>query len=112
MRHTLLTLAAAAAILTGAGVASAQTQTTTTTTWSSDQGTVIEKDSTTRSYKSFDDPSVHVAVGQPLPTGVTVYDLPGTIHIDHPELYSYTIVNHHPVVVERETHRVVHSWDE
>ena len=110
MNRTFLSLAAASMLLAGIGLASAQT-TTTTTTWTNEHGTTIRQDSTTNKYTSFKDPVLKPTVGVVLPGTVTLYPLPGTITVPSRENYSYSIVNDRPVVVERTTRRVVHSWD-
>jgi len=110
MRKSLLSIASAVALLAGAGLAVAQT-TTTTTTWSTDQGPAITQYSTTQHYQSFTDPNLNPTVGAQLPSNVTVYPLPPTVTVPQPDTYSYTIVNNHPVVVERTTRKVVHTWD-
>ncbi|MEI9985229.1 MAG: DUF1236 domain-containing protein [Aliidongia sp.] len=45
------------------------------------------------------------------PITVTLYPLPETMKIPDPDRYSYSIVNEHPVVVERTTRKVVHTWE-
>jgi hypothetical protein len=45
-----------------------------------------------------------------LPSTVQLYPLPETMQIQEPQRYSYTIINNEPVVVERTTRRVVHTW--
>jgi hypothetical protein len=112
MRKSLLSIAAATALIAGAGIASAQTTTTTTSSWTNDQGSQIQEYSTTKHYSSIDDPTMHVTVGSALPEAVTVYDLPDTMKMPDRDNYSYTIINHHPVVVERSTRKVVHEWDQ
>jgi hypothetical protein len=112
MRRPLFSVAAAAMLLAGVGLAHAQsTTTTTTTTWTNNDGTVMEHDSTTRHYQSFSDPSWHASVGVALPPDATLYPLPETIQVPMPQQYSYSIVNNQPVVVERTTRKVVHTWD-
>jgi hypothetical protein len=111
MRRSLLSIVAASALLTGAGLASAQTTTTTTTqTWTTDQGQVIREYSTTKNYQSFSEPGLQPQVGMELPSTVQLYPLPETLQIQEPQRYSYTIINNAPVVVERTTRRVVHTW--
>ncbi len=95
----------------GAGLASAQTTTTTTTTWSNDQGSVIREYSTTNKYSPIVDPTLKTDVGTTLPGTVTLYPLPDTIKVAEPDRYSYTIINQQPVVVERTTRKVVHTWE-
>jgi len=111
MQKTLFSIAAASIMFAGVVGASAQTTTTTTTTWSSDQGPAFQEYSTTKKYRSFDDPRFAPTVGAELPQSVTVYPIPETMHVPTPERYSYSIINNRPVVVERTTRRVVHTWD-
>ena len=112
-KTTLSSLAAAAALAASIGFAAAQSATTsTTTTWSNDEGATIREYSTTKKYEPIQDPSVQVQVGTELPRTVELHPLPETMNVPERERYSYTIVNNHPVVVERSTRRVVHSWDE
>ena len=66
--------------------------------------------STTQKYSSFSDPSMKPVVGSELPQTVTVYPLPSTVTVTQPDQYSYGIVNNQPVVVERTTRKVVHTW--
>ena len=108
---SLLSLVAATALVASAVPAFAQSETTTTTTWSNDEGPAITQYSTTQKYAPVMDPSMQANVGVVLPPSVMVYPLPPTIHVANPDQYSYTIVNSHPVVVERTTRRVVHTWD-
>ncbi len=111
MNKTLFSIAAASVLMAGVGVASADNTTTTTTTWSNDMGPAFTQYSTTRHYSSVNDPSLNPAVGAPLPQSVTVYPIPDTMHVPSAEQYSYSIVNNHPVVVERTTRKVVHTWE-
>jgi hypothetical protein len=67
--------------------------------------------STTRHYSSFDDPSLSPRIGAELPSSVTVHPLPDTVKVPTPERYSYSIINNHPVVVERSSRKVIHTWD-
>jgi hypothetical protein len=46
-----------------------------------------------------------------LPNTVTVYPLPGTVKVEQPDRYSYGIINEHPVIVERTSRKVIHTWD-
>jgi hypothetical protein len=87
-----------------------QTTTTTTTSWTNDQGTVLREYSTTKHYPSYNNQGASVVIGSTLPGAVTVYPLPGTVKVEHPDRYDYAIVNEHPVVVERQTRRVIHTW--
>ena len=61
-------------------------------------------------YQSFSEPSLQPQVGMELPSSVQVYPLPETMQVQEPQRYSYTIINNAPVVVERTTRRVVHTW--
>jgi hypothetical protein len=110
MRKSLLSILSASMILAGAGFVSAQT-TTTTTTWTNDQGAAITAYSTTQKYTSFNDPALKPAVGMALPGTVTVYPLPSTVTVTTPDRYSYGIVNDHPVIIDRTTRQVVHTWN-
>lgn len=111
MSKSLLSFAAASMLFGSIGFASAQsTTTTTTTTWTTEQGKVFTDYSTTQKYTSFDDPAMKPVVGMALPQTVTVYPLPSTVTVVGPEQYSYGIVNNQPVVVERTTRKVVHTW--
>jgi hypothetical protein len=109
MRKSLLSFATASMFLAGVGIAAAQS-TTTTTTWSNDDGTAIRQYSTTQHYDSINDPKLNPTVGMELPGTVTVYPLPQSVTVPDPNEYSYTIINNHPVVVERTTRRVIHEW--
>jgi hypothetical protein len=111
MKRTLFSIVAASVLLTGVGLASAQTSTTTTsTTWTTDQGTTIRDYSTTKKYNSFNDPALKTDVGTELPGTVVLYPLPETMKVPDSERYSYSIINNQPVVVERSTRTVVHTW--
>ena len=112
MKKVLFSIVTASVLLAGVGLASAQTATTTTTTtWTTDQGSVIREYSTSKKYSSFSDPSLKAGVGVELPSTVTLYPLPETIKVQDPDHYSYTIINEHPVVVDRTTRKVVHTWE-
>lgn len=111
MRKSLLSLATAAALLAGVGLAQAQTATATTTTvWTNDQGTVLRAYSTSKKYADYDDATMVPTVGMELPAKVTVYALPDTMKMQPTEHYSYTIINHNPVVVDTTTRKIVHTW--
>jgi hypothetical protein len=109
MRKSLFSIVTASALLAGAGLASAQT-TTTTTTWTPAQGSAITQYSTTQNYQSFSDPALTPTVGMVLPQTVTMYPLPETVVAPSPGTYSYSIINNQPVVVDRSTRTVVHTW--
>jgi hypothetical protein len=110
MKKSLLSALTAVALLSGASIAAAETTTTRTTTWTDEQGTVIREYSTTKRYAPFNDPKLEANVGVELPSNVTLYALPETIKIQEPERYSYVIINDRPVVVEKSTRRVIHTW--
>ncbi len=112
MRGSLLSMAAASALLAGVGLASAQTTTTTTSTWTNDQGPAFRQYSTTQHYSSFNDPSMKPSIGMELPGTVTVYPLPETMTVPDRDRYSYGMINDRPVVVERSSRKVVHTWDQ
>ena len=109
MRRSLLSIVTASAMLAGAGLAAAQTTTTTTTTWTTDQGNVIRQYSTTNHYQGFTE-TTPPQIGMEVPSNVQLYSLPPQIEMQNPDQYSYTIINNQPMVVERTTRRVVHTW--
>jgi hypothetical protein len=111
MKKTLLSAVTALSLLAGAGLAVAQTSTaSTTTTWTDSYGNVLREYSTTHKYKPVEDSKLKVTVGETLPATVEVHPLPPTIKVEKPDMYSYTIVNNKPVVVERSSRRIVHVW--
>ena len=110
MKKSLFSIVTASALLSVAGLANAQTTTTTTSTWTPDQGSAITQYSTTQHYQSYSDPSLNPTVGTVLPQTVTVYPLPQTVQVPQPDTYSYSIINNQPVVVNRTTRTVVHTW--
>jgi len=111
MRRSLFSIAAASMLMAGMGLAHAQSTTTSTTTWSNDEGSGLREYSTTRHYKSYEQPTWHAQVGEALPPDAKVYPLPDTVHVPSAERYSYGIINNNPVVVERTTRKVVHTWE-
>jgi hypothetical protein len=112
MRKSLFSIVTASAFLAGVGLAPAQTTTTTTSTWTTDQGSTIREYSTSKKYGSFSDPSFKPDIGMELPGTVTIYPLPETMKVPDADRYSYSIINDRPVVVERSTRKVVHTWQE
>lgn len=110
MRKSLLFVVTLPMFIAGIGLASAQTTTSSTTTWSADQGPVITQYSTSQHYSSYNDPSLSPSVGVALPSNVTVYPLPPTMNVPQADSYSYSIINNTPVVVNRSTRTVVHTW--
>jgi hypothetical protein len=111
MRRTPLIIAAASMLMVGAGFAYGQTSTTETTTWTNADGTVLRQESTTRHYDAYADPSLRPDVGVQLPGSVALYPLPPTVVVPEAQAYGYAIVNNQPVVVQRTTRRVVHTWE-
>jgi hypothetical protein len=111
MRKPLLSIAAASVLMAGVGLAYGQSTTTTTTTWNDDEGTMLRQYSTTRHYNSVEVPSWQPSVGAELPSSVTVYPLPETMRVPAPQRYAYGMVNNNPVVVDKTTRRVVHTWE-
>ena len=111
MKKSLFSIVTASLLLTGISVASAQTTTNTTTSWTNEQGTVIHEYSTSKKYGSYSEPAWKAEIGSELPSKVTIYPLPETMKIMPVDRYSYGIVNEHPIIVERTTRRVVHSWE-
>lgn len=111
MNKSLLSAVSASVFLVGIGLASAQSTTSTTTTWTNDQGKAIREYSTTQKYSSYSDPAFKPNVGMALPGSVTIYPLPESMKVPSSETYSYGIVNDRPIVVERTTRKVVHSWE-
>lgn len=110
MNKSLLSIAAAVVLLAGVGVASAQTSTTTTTTWTNEYGTQIRQDSTTQKYNSYSDSAYRAQIGMALPGAVTVYPLPSTVVVPSRDTYSYGIINNNPVVIERDSRKVIHLY--
>jgi len=111
MRRTPLFIAAASMLMLGAGLAVAQTSTTTTTTWTDADGNIMRQESTTHHYGGYVDPALRPDVGAEVPSSVTLYPLPPAVAVPESQTYSYGIINNQPVVVERTTRRVVHTWE-
>jgi hypothetical protein len=110
MRRPLFSIAAASVLMAGVGLAYGQS-TTTTTTWTNDAGTVMRQSSTTEHWQSYDDPAFRPDVGVEVPGTVVLHPLPDTVRVPSAERYSYSIINNNPVVVERTTRRVIHTWE-
>ena len=110
MKKSLFSIVTASMIVAGASLASAQT-TTTTTTWTTDQGAAITDYSTTQKYVSFSNPNMQPAVGFVLPGTVTVYPIPTTMNVPNATLYNYGLINGDPVIVDRTTRKVIHTWN-
>ena len=111
MKKSLFSIVTATALVAGVGLASAQTTSTTTTTWTADQGTAITDYSTTQKYTSFSEPNMQPSIGFVLPGTVTMYPLPAAMNVPNAELYDYSIINGHPVIVERTTRKIIHTWN-
>jgi hypothetical protein len=109
MKRSLLSGLAAAVLFSGAAFAQSAT-TTTTTTWTDEYGGIIREHSTTKSVQPIMDPKLNVTVGAALPSSVTVHPLPETVRVERPERYAYVIVNDDPVIVEKDTRRVIHVY--
>jgi hypothetical protein len=110
MSKSLFSIVTGTILLASVGFASAQTTTTTSTTWTADQGAAITTYSTSQKQTSFMDPTMKPTVGMTLPNTVTVYPLPETMKIMPADRYSYGVINERPVVVERTTRQVIHTW--
>jgi hypothetical protein len=110
MSKTSMLSASAFAVLLSAGAACAQTTTTTTSTWSRDDGTALTQTYKTQNYTVVNQPDLRPEVGVALPGTITYYPLPSTINIPNREQYEYSVINNEPVVVEKTTRRVVHTW--
>jgi hypothetical protein len=109
MKRSLLSGIAAAVMISGA--AFAQSTTSTTTTWSDEYGNIIREEVTTRKFEPIVDPKMTVTIGASLPqTVTTLHPLPSTIRVEKPERYAYVVVNDDPVIVERESRRIVHVY--
>jgi hypothetical protein len=52
------------------------------------------------------------SIGMELPGTVTIYPLPETMKVPDADRYSYGMVNDRPVVVERTSRKVIHTWDQ
>jgi len=110
MKIFSLSALAALSMLAIVPAALAQTQTSTTTTWTNDQGSAIQAYSTTQKYPVITDTTMNPDVGFVLPGTVTVYPLPADMKVQDADNYDYTIVNNHPIVIDRTTRKVVHIW--
>ena len=106
----LLTIGAAAAPVLAAPASAAEVTTRTTTTFTNEQGDMVRQYSVTKHYQPVTDTNIEAKVGVELPQSVTVYPLPETVKVTEPDRYSYVILNDHPVVVERKTRRIIHTW--
>lgn len=108
MKNAIIAAALTAAI--GLPAAAETTTSTTTTTWSPTIGQQLEQTYTTQKYTVVQDPSLSPSVGSELPASLTFYPLPSTVTVPNADQYSYTVINNHPVVVEKTTRRVVKTW--
>jgi opacity protein-like surface antigen len=109
MKRFLIGVAAIATVLSGAAFADVTTK--TTTTFTNQDGAMIREHSVTKHYSSLNDPKIVVKQGIELPASATLYPLPETIKVDEPTRYSYVIINDKPVVVERTTRRIIHTFE-
>lgn len=117
MKNLILSALAAAAVASAAGAAVAQSSlapaagtTTTTTTWTDEYGNIIREHSRTERFAPLNDPSIQVRVGAELPRTVTLHPLPEAIRVPDRDRYSYVIVQDRPLIVERDTRRVIHLF--
>jgi hypothetical protein len=110
MRTSLVSIVTATVFLASVGLAAAETTSTTSTTWTTDQGSAFREYSTSKHYSSYSDANLKPNVGMELPRTVTIYPLPETMKVPEADRYSYGMINDHPVVVERTTRKVVHTW--
>ncbi len=109
MKNSMIGVAAFAMMLSGAAYAEVTTK--TTTTWTNEQGAMIREHSVVKHYNSFNDPKAIVKDGFEVPASVNVYPLPDTIKVEEPARYSYVIINDKPVVIERTSRRVIHTFE-
>ncbi len=109
MKKQLLSAFAATLLLAGSAFA-AEVTSTTTTTFTNEQGAMVREYSVTKHYNNVTDPALQAKIGVELPQTVTVYPLPETIKVQEPDRYSYVILNDRPVVIERKTRRIIHTW--
>lgn len=107
MNRVFLSLIAGSLLWAGLAVA----QTATEPGWTPEQGLAIKAYAESQKDPPFVDPNLKLTVGMELPNNVTLYPLPETMKIPSGELYTYGIVNGHPLVVNRTTRKVVHIWD-
>lgn len=98
-------------LLAGIGVASAQSESFTEPSWAANQGAMMTTYSTTMKYTSYRDPNMTPTVGMILPNSVTVYALPDTMKSPTASRYQYGMVNDHPVVIESNSRKIVHTWN-
>jgi uncharacterized protein DUF1236 len=108
MRKLLLSIGAATMLFAGSGLAFADGE---APAWNANQGTMMTTHYTTMKYTSYRDANMHPTVGMVLPETVTVYDMPDTMKDPSYSNYRYGMINDHPVVVERTTRKIVHTWD-
>ncbi len=106
----ILAAALLAAPLATALAQSSTTTTTTTQNWTPDQGPMLTQTWSSNKYTSTTVQNFQPAMGVEVPASVTAYPLPETINIPERERYSYTVIDNRPVVFEKTTRRVVHTW--
>ena len=93
-----------------AGFAQTSTTTTTTQTWTPDEGTALTQSWTANKYTSTTVQNFQPTVGVEVPATVTAYPLPEAVTVPDREQYSYTVIDGRPVVFEKTTRKVVHTW--
>ena len=113
MTKSLLSIAAASMFLVSTGLVFAQGESPSgaTPNWNPNQGAMMMQYSTTQKYTSFKDPAFKPMVGMELPASVTLYELPDTMKSPTSSRFRYGMVNDHPVVVESNSRKIVHTWD-
>ncbi len=112
MNKISIAIAASVIGIAASGSVLAQSSTTTTTTtWSDTQGAQLNQAYTTSHYTVVTNPALSPDVGVVLPPTVTFYPLPETIAVPDRANYGYSVINGHPVVVEKTTRRVVRTWN-
>ena len=111
MSKSALILAAvlAAAPLTAA-LAQTSTTTTTTQSWTPNDGAMLTQSWTANKYTTTTVQNFQPAPGAEVPATVAAYPLPESITVPDPQRYSYTVIDNRPVVFEKTTRRIVHTW--
>jgi hypothetical protein len=110
VKHSLLSVAAAAVLFASVGIASAQSEGgASVPAWTAEQGQALTANYEKMRYESFNDPALASEVGTVLPNTVHVYPLPDGMTGVAYKSYSYAMVNDHPVVVITTTRKVVYG---
>lgn len=111
MKKILSSIVAGSVLWAGIGFAAAQTAALPPAAWTPELGIAIRTYAESQKEPPFVDPNLKLGIGMELPNNVTLYPLPETLRIPSAELYTYGIVNGHPLVVNRTTRKVVHIWE-